>query len=167
MFLDIFPILQGALLLCARYESSQSEPDPVAFEYLITHLMYHLTSKTIPALPSKKIDVVVGLDARGFLLGPLIALRLGASFVPVRKQGKLPGKTATAEYVKEYGTVSVTSARKPCAALTGMAWQGLVRDARGRDQAWSGRDRGRRSDRYRFVLLLNFVRNLTDQPSRA
>lgn len=50
-----------------------------------------------------KPDVVVGLDARGFLFGPSLALRLGASFVPVRKRGKLPGPCVTAEYMKEYG----------------------------------------------------------------
>lgn len=49
------------------------------------------------------MDVIVGLDARGFLFGPTLALRLGAAFVPVRKQGKLPGKCVTAEYMKEYG----------------------------------------------------------------
>jgi adenine phosphoribosyltransferase len=91
VFLDIFPILR----------------DPVAFETLVTHFVHHLTSKTIPNSPSKKIDVVVGLDARGFLLGPIIALRLGAAFVPVRKKGKLPGECATASYEKEYGVVSV------------------------------------------------------------
>lgn len=53
---------------------------------------------------SSKPDVIVGLDARGFLFGPTIALRLGCSFVPVRKQGKLPGKIETAAYEKEYGT---------------------------------------------------------------
>jgi adenine phosphoribosyltransferase len=79
--------------------------DPIAFETLITHFVYHLTSHTIPESPSKKIDVIVGLDARGFLLGPIIALRLGAAFVPVRKKGKLPGKTVTAVYEKEYGSV--------------------------------------------------------------
>lgn len=87
--MDIFPILR----------------DPVAFETLITHLVHHITSHTISQSPSKKIDVVVGLDARGFLLGPIIALRLGAAFVPVRKQGKLPGKCASATYEKEYGSV--------------------------------------------------------------
>jgi adenine phosphoribosyltransferase len=51
-----------------------------------------------------KPDVVVGLDARGFLFGPSLALRLGASFVPVRKMGKLPGPCETAEYMKEYGS---------------------------------------------------------------
>ncbi|KAI0758283.1 adenine phosphoribosyltransferase [Irpex lacteus] len=90
VFLDIFPILR----------------DPVAFETLITHFVYHLTSQTIPNSPRKKIDVVVGLDARGFLLGPIIALRLGAAFVPVRKRGKLPGECATASYEKEYGVDS-------------------------------------------------------------
>jgi len=88
-FLDIFPLLS----------------DPIAFETLITHLVHHITSHTIPRT-SKKIDVVVGLDARGFLLGPVIALRLGAAFVPVRKKGKLPGQCISAEYVKEYGTDS-------------------------------------------------------------
>jgi len=92
VFLDIFPVLR----------------DPIAFETLITHLVHHLTSHTIPSIvtPNKKIDVVVGLDARGFLLGPIIALRLGAAFVPVRKRGKLPGKCVTATYEKEYGSDS-------------------------------------------------------------
>ncbi|PSR73601.1 hypothetical protein PHLCEN_2v10520 [Hermanssonia centrifuga] len=90
VFLDIFPLLR----------------DPLAFETLITHFVHHLTSKTIPNSASKKIDVVVGLDARGFLLGPIIALRLGAAFVPVRKQGKLPGQCVTATYEKEYGSDS-------------------------------------------------------------
>lgn len=69
--------------------------------------MNRITSHTIPTSKSKKIDVVVGLDARGFLLGPIIALRLGAAFVPVRKMGKLPGECITAQYEKEYGTVSI------------------------------------------------------------
>jgi adenine phosphoribosyltransferase len=50
-----------------------------------------------------KPDVVVGLDARGFLFGPSLALRLGASFAPVRKPGKLPGPTVQAGFEKEYG----------------------------------------------------------------
>ncbi|GLB33725.1 putative phosphoribosyl transferase [Lyophyllum shimeji] len=87
VFLDIFPLLRN----------------PLAFETLITHCVHHLTSHTIPTSPSRKIDVIVGLDARGFLLGPLIALRLGAAFVPVRKQGKLPGQCVSASYEKEYG----------------------------------------------------------------
>lgn len=50
-----------------------------------------------------KPDVIVGLDARGFLLGPIIAMRLGAAFVPVRKGGKLPGSVQVVKYEKEYG----------------------------------------------------------------
>lgn len=48
-------------------------------------------------------DVIVGLEARGFLFGPSLALRLGAAFVPVRKRGKLPGPCETTSYKKEYG----------------------------------------------------------------
>lgn len=50
-----------------------------------------------------KPDVVVGLDARGFLFGPSLALRLNASFVPVRKRGKMPGPCVSVAYEKEYG----------------------------------------------------------------
>ena len=53
---------------------------------------------------SKKPDVIVGLESRGFLFGPSLALALGASFVPIRKKGKLPGKLETEGYEKEYGT---------------------------------------------------------------
>ncbi|KAK5122943.1 hypothetical protein LTR85_003508 [Meristemomyces frigidus] len=49
------------------------------------------------------IDVIVGLESRGFLFGPTLALRLGAGFVPVRKKGKLPGDCATETFKKEYG----------------------------------------------------------------
>lgn len=52
----------------------------------------------------QKPDIVVGLEARGFLFGPSLALALGAGFVPVRKRGKLPGPTRTAQFQKEYGT---------------------------------------------------------------
>ncbi|KAK7725444.1 adenine phosphoribosyltransferase [Botryosphaeria dothidea] len=52
---------------------------------------------------AQKPDVIVGLEARGFLFGPSLALALGAAFVPVRKKGKLPGPTETASYKKEYG----------------------------------------------------------------
>ncbi|MBN1544138.1 adenine phosphoribosyltransferase, partial [Candidatus Woesearchaeota archaeon] len=50
------------------------------------------------------IDVIVGLEARGFILGGAIAHQLGKGFVPVRKAGKLPGKTMQHEYTLEYGT---------------------------------------------------------------
>src|SRR3954447_7126122 len=51
-----------------------------------------------------KIDVVVGAEARGFLLGAALARELGAGFVLARKPGKLPHETVRAEYVLEYGT---------------------------------------------------------------
>ncbi len=50
------------------------------------------------------IDVVVGLEARGFILGGAVAYRLARGFVPVRKKGKLPYKTERHEYELEYGT---------------------------------------------------------------
>ncbi|WWC59060.1 adenine phosphoribosyltransferase [Kwoniella dejecticola CBS 10117] len=84
-FLDIFPILR----------------DPVAFETLITHLIHHIITANSEA---GRPEVIVGLDARGFLLGPIIAMRLGCAFVPVRKGGKLPGAVEVVKYQKEYGT---------------------------------------------------------------
>ena len=53
------------------------------------------------------VDVVVGVEARGFIFGPAIACKLGAGFVPVRKPGKLPAETISATYELEYGTDTV------------------------------------------------------------
>jgi len=50
------------------------------------------------------VDVVVGIESRGFIFGSAVADRLGAGFSPVRKPGKLPGKTQRAAYALEYGT---------------------------------------------------------------
>ena len=50
------------------------------------------------------VDYVAGIEARGFILGSALAIALGAGFVPVRKKGKLPGKTVGIDYVLEYGT---------------------------------------------------------------
>lgn len=72
----------------------------------MSHIFTHTLPNLIPAGSEKKIDVVVGLDARGFLLGPILAMRLGAAFVPVRKRGKLPGQVEVVSYEKEYGVVS-------------------------------------------------------------
>ena len=50
-----------------------------------------------------KIDVVVGIESRGFIFGAVLAYLLGVGFVPIRKPGKLPHKTVEEEYEKEYG----------------------------------------------------------------
>jgi adenine phosphoribosyltransferase len=55
----------------------------------------------------EKIDVVVGIEARGYMLAAPLAYHLGTGFVPVRKPGKLPGKKHTEEYALEYGTNSL------------------------------------------------------------
>src|SRR5947208_2571762 len=52
----------------------------------------------------KKVDLILGMEARGFIFGPALAYRLNAGFVPVRKPGKLPAETARVEYELEYGT---------------------------------------------------------------
>ena len=64
---------------------------------------------TIDALcaAAGQVDVVVGVEARGFILAAPVALRLGAGFVPVRKQGRLPGATLAAAYALEYGEATV------------------------------------------------------------
>ncbi|KAK0731363.1 phosphoribosyltransferase-like protein [Lasiosphaeris hirsuta] len=81
-FIDILPLFQ----------------DPAIHLALLRALELQVLESAV------KPDVIVGLDARGFLFGPSLALRLDASFVPVRKQGKLPGPCVTAAYEKEYGT---------------------------------------------------------------
>jgi adenine phosphoribosyltransferase len=53
------------------------------------------------------IDVVVGIESRGFILGGAVADRVGAGFVPVRKPGKLPAKSVRESYALEYGTDSL------------------------------------------------------------
>lgn len=83
-FIDILPLFANADL----------------HELLVRALELHL-KETYGE--ENKPEVIVGLDARGFLFGPSLALRLGAAFVPVRKQGKLPGPTETVAYEKEYG----------------------------------------------------------------
>src|SRR5215813_9050114 len=51
----------------------------------------------------RKIDKIVGIDARGFVFGSAVAYELGVGFVPIRKRGKLPYRTDTAKYSLEYG----------------------------------------------------------------
>jgi adenine phosphoribosyltransferase len=53
------------------------------------------------------VDKVAGIEARGFILAAPVANRLGAGFVPIRKQGKLPGATFAEDYDLEYGTATI------------------------------------------------------------
>jgi adenine phosphoribosyltransferase len=55
----------------------------------------------------EQIELVVGIEARGYMLGAPLAYHLGAGFVPVRKPGKLPGTKFTEQYALEYGTNSL------------------------------------------------------------
>lgn len=55
----------------------------------------------------KQIDIVAGIESRGFILGGILAEKLGCGFVPIRKKGKLPAETIKEEYALEYGTDSV------------------------------------------------------------
>ncbi|CAK9440363.1 uncharacterized protein LODBEIA_P44630 [Lodderomyces beijingensis] len=69
--------------------------DPQLFNKLVTAFKLHVGDK--------KIDYVIGLESRGFLFGPTLALALNAGFIPVRKPGKLPGPVYKVEFQKEYG----------------------------------------------------------------
>ncbi|HLD83234.1 MAG TPA: adenine phosphoribosyltransferase [archaeon] len=69
-------------------------------------LRYAVKKMEMPFL-KKKIGVVAGIESRGFILGAIIARDLGVGFVPIRKKGKLPSKTVSAEYALEYGTDSI------------------------------------------------------------
>ncbi len=70
--------------------------DQAGFARLIDALAVHYIGKDI--------DLVLGIEARGFIFGPALAYRLNAGFVPVRKPKKLPAKTARVTYDLEYGT---------------------------------------------------------------
>lgn len=59
------------------------------------------------AVPEKDVDIVAGIDARGFILGGALAIRLSKGFVPIRKRGKLPAAVFREEYALEYGSDEV------------------------------------------------------------
>jgi adenine phosphoribosyltransferase len=73
--------------------------EPQAFRQVIDLLSAHYAGQ--------QIDLVVAVEARGYIFGAPIAYKLGAGFVPVRKEGKLPAETVREEYELEYGTDSV------------------------------------------------------------
>lgn len=56
---------------------------------------------------ASNLDLVIGIEARGFILGGALAYTLGKGFVPIRKKGKLPGETVSLEYALEYGTDTI------------------------------------------------------------
>ena len=69
--------------------------DPVGFRTTINEFVNHYTDV--------KIDKIVGIEARGFIIGAALAFQLGVGFVPIRKKGKLPAKTRSQDYKLEYG----------------------------------------------------------------
>ncbi|KAG7511573.1 adenine phosphoribosyltransferase [Solea senegalensis] len=85
LFRDICPILK----------------DPAALTAVIDLFEEHVRKK------HEQVDLIIGLDARGFLFGPLLAQRLGVGFVLIRKKGKLPGATVSVAYDLEYGKAEV------------------------------------------------------------
>lgn len=81
------------------YDITTLLKDRVGFATLIDSLSEYY-------LP-KKVDLVLGIEARGFIFGPALAYRLNAGFVPVRKPKKLPAETAKITYQLEYGQDSL------------------------------------------------------------
>lgn len=85
-------------------------PKPGILFYDITTLLkdqcgfHSLVDKLCEHYNGKHVDLVAGIEARGFIFAPALAYRLGAGFVPVRKPKKLPSKTASVTYQLEYGT---------------------------------------------------------------
>ena len=73
--------------------------DPRGFRMAIDQMLHPYAGEPI--------DKVVGLEARGFILGGAIAHQLSVGFVPIRKQGKLPGKVISQDYTLEYGEAIV------------------------------------------------------------
>jgi adenine phosphoribosyltransferase len=78
------------------YDITTLLKDKLGFATLIDALSEHYLDKDI--------DLVLGMEARGFIFGPALAYRLNAGFVPVRKPGKLPAATSRVEYDLEYGS---------------------------------------------------------------
>ena len=70
--------------------------DPMGFKTTIDSL-------SMPYV-DQGIDVVIGIESRGFILGGAVAARIGAGFIPIRKPGKLPAKAIKETYALEYGT---------------------------------------------------------------
>ena len=78
------------------YDITTLLKDQLGFAALVDLLSEHYIGQDI--------DVVLGMEARGFIFGPAVAYRLGAGFVPVRKPGKLPAAVTSVSYDLEYGS---------------------------------------------------------------
>ena len=78
------------------YDITTLLKDKLGFAMLIDSLAEHYLAKDV--------DLVLGMEARGFIFGPAVAYRLNAGFVPVRKPGKLPAATTKYDYALEYGS---------------------------------------------------------------
>lgn len=78
------------------YDLTTLLQDPRGFHALVDQLCAHYNGT--------RVDVVAGIEARGFIFAPALAYRLGSGFVPVRKPKKLPWKTVSVTYQLEYGT---------------------------------------------------------------
>jgi adenine phosphoribosyltransferase len=81
------------------YDLTTLLKDKRGFHKLVDRLCEHYNGHTI--------DIVAGIEARGFIFAPALAYRLGAGFVPVRKPKKLPAKVVNVSYSLEYGTDSL------------------------------------------------------------
>jgi len=81
------------------YDLTTLLKDKQGFRLLIDRLCDHYKGRTI--------DLVAGIEARGFIFAPALAYRLGAGFVPIRKPKKLPAKTSSVCYALEYGTDTI------------------------------------------------------------
>jgi adenine phosphoribosyltransferase len=100
-----------AELINARVRDIADYPKPGVTYKDITPLLAdgHALALVVSALASgyDGVDKVAGIEARGFILAAPVAITLGAGFVPVRKQGKLPGPTYARSYDLEYGSATV------------------------------------------------------------
>ena len=88
-------------------------PKPGILFYDITTLLKDpeglriLSDEMVRRCEDIRPEVVLGIEARGFIMGPLLAARLGTGFIPVRKPGKLPAETVGVQYDLEYGQDSL------------------------------------------------------------
>src|SRR5688572_17663622 len=70
-------------------------------------LVNEIVDKLVTLYKPMKPDALVAVEARGFIIGAILAYRLGCRFIPVRKAGRLPFQTRTQEYALEYGTAKM------------------------------------------------------------